>query len=75
MTRRCAPGSRTALDEAAGIEDRDRRPGSLGAVEKELTERHAAAVAAFLEETGTERAASTSSGFMATRCCTGRRPG
>jgi anhydro-N-acetylmuramic acid kinase len=37
---------RGGLEAAAAIEDRSARPGSLGAVEKELTERHAAAVGA-----------------------------
>jgi len=46
---------RGGLEAAAAIEDRSARPGSLGAVEKELTERHAAAVAAFLDETGGNR--------------------
>ena len=36
---------RTALAEAVELEHREERPGSLAAVEKELTERHAAAVA------------------------------
>jgi anhydro-N-acetylmuramic acid kinase len=54
---------RTALDEAADIEERTARPGTLGAVEKDLTERHAAAVAAFLDETGTSRGAVDVIGF------------
>jgi anhydro-N-acetylmuramic acid kinase len=45
---------KTALEEAVGLEHREDRPGSLAAVEKELTERHAAAVAEFLEATGTD---------------------
>ena len=52
-----------ALAEAAGIEERTQRPGALAAVEKEITERHAAAVAAFLEGTGTERSAVDVIGF------------
>ena len=46
---------KVALKEAAGLKDRKARPGTLGAVEKELTERHAAAVEDFLGETGTSR--------------------
>lgn len=45
---------KTALEEAANLEQREERPGSLAAVEKELTERHGAAVAEFLEATGTD---------------------
>jgi anhydro-N-acetylmuramic acid kinase len=45
---------KTALEEAANLEHREDRPGSLAAVEKELTERHAAAVSEFLEATGTD---------------------
>lgn len=52
-----------ALAEAAAIEERTQRPGSLAAVEKDITERHAAAVAQFLEETGTERGAVEVIGF------------
>jgi anhydro-N-acetylmuramic acid kinase len=44
-----------ALEEAAELKKRDVRPGTLAAVEKDLTERHAAAVADFLEDTGVER--------------------
>jgi anhydro-N-acetylmuramic acid kinase len=39
-----------AIDDARGMSDRTARPGCLGAVERELTERHAAAVARFLAE-------------------------
>jgi anhydro-N-acetylmuramic acid kinase len=45
---------KTALAEAANLEHREDRPGSLAAVEKELTQRHATAVAEFLEATGTD---------------------
>jgi anhydro-N-acetylmuramic acid kinase len=48
-----------ALAQAREIEDRNQRPGSLGSVEKELTERHAAAVGAFLEEFGDSHGAPT----------------
>jgi anhydro-N-acetylmuramic acid kinase len=44
-----------AMEEAAGLEDRTARPGSLKAVEKEITERHAAAVEEFLKATGTDK--------------------
>ena len=54
---------KVALAEAAALEERTQRPGSLAAVEKEITERHAAAVAAFLEETGTETGALDVIGF------------
>jgi anhydro-N-acetylmuramic acid kinase len=54
---------KTALEEAAGLEDRDDRPGTLAAVEQELTERHAAAVAEFLQATGTDRGSIDVIGF------------
>jgi anhydro-N-acetylmuramic acid kinase len=41
-------GLRAALDDARAIDDRAARPGSLAEVERELTERHADAVQAFL---------------------------
>jgi anhydro-N-acetylmuramic acid kinase len=37
-----------AIDDAGGLIDRTARPGCLGAVERELTERHAAAIRDFL---------------------------
>ncbi len=46
---------KAALEEAAGLEDRNARPGTLGDVEREITERHAAAVADFIDDTGTSR--------------------
>lgn len=46
---------RRALAEAVSIKDRDARPGSLAEVERAITERHADAVRAFVEETGTNR--------------------
>jgi anhydro-N-acetylmuramic acid kinase len=52
-----------ALAQAREIEDRNQRPGSLGSVEKELTERHAAAVGAFLEEFGDSHGAPDVIGF------------
>ncbi|HEY7551978.1 MAG TPA: anhydro-N-acetylmuramic acid kinase [Hyphomicrobiaceae bacterium] len=39
-----------ALEDARGLIDRTARPGCLGAVERELTERHAVAVERFLAE-------------------------
>jgi anhydro-N-acetylmuramic acid kinase len=39
-----------AIEDARSLSDRHARPGCLEAVERELTERHAAAVARFLEE-------------------------
>jgi anhydro-N-acetylmuramic acid kinase len=39
-----------ALNDARGLRNRNARPGCLGAVERELTERHAAAVTRFLAE-------------------------
>ena len=51
------------LADAAGIEERQERPGTLGEVERELTLRHAEAVARFLEETGTGRSAIDVIGF------------
>jgi anhydro-N-acetylmuramic acid kinase len=39
-----------AIEDARGLTDRSARPGCLGAVERELTERHAAAVEKFLAE-------------------------
>jgi anhydro-N-acetylmuramic acid kinase len=41
-----------AIDDARGMTDRTARPGCLAAVERELTERHAAAVGRFLAEQG-----------------------
>jgi anhydro-N-acetylmuramic acid kinase len=41
-----------ALGDASGLTDRSARPGCLGAVERELTERHATAVGRFLAERG-----------------------
>jgi anhydro-N-acetylmuramic acid kinase len=41
-----------AVGEAVGLTDRAARPGSLAAVECDLTERHAAAVSRFLDECG-----------------------
>ena len=43
---------RQALQDAISIKGRDERPGCLSEVERELTERHAAAVAVFLAERG-----------------------
>src|SRR5262245_17609632 len=41
-----------AIGDARGMTDRAARPGCLGTVERELTERHAAAVGRFLAEQG-----------------------
>lgn len=41
-----------AIDEARGLMDRAARPGCLADVERELTERHAEAVGAFLKKHG-----------------------
>jgi anhydro-N-acetylmuramic acid kinase len=41
-----------AIEDARGLVDRTARPGCLAAVERELTERHAAAVADFLRQHG-----------------------
>lgn len=38
-----------AMDKAAAIEQRDERPGKLAELEEEITERHVAALLAFLE--------------------------
>lgn len=40
----------SALDEARSLTDRTQRPGSLAEVERELTEQHATAVAAFVKK-------------------------
>ncbi|MBO0765028.1 MAG: anhydro-N-acetylmuramic acid kinase, partial [Hyphomicrobiaceae bacterium] len=39
-----------AIEDARGLTDRTARPGCLGVVERELTERHAVAVGQFLKE-------------------------
>ena len=39
-----------AIEDARGLTDRRARPGCLDEVERELTERHAAAVSRFLAE-------------------------
>ncbi|WP_373288884.1 anhydro-N-acetylmuramic acid kinase [Aureimonas endophytica] len=41
-----------ALDEAKALREREARPGSLAAVERELTDRHAEAVHRFADENG-----------------------
>jgi len=43
---------RAALDEAAGLEGRNARPGALAAAEQMVTARHAEAVETFLREKG-----------------------
>jgi anhydro-N-acetylmuramic acid kinase len=52
-----------AIEDAHGLADRTARPGCLGAVESELTERHAAAVAEFLGERGIDPASVAVAGF------------
>ena len=61
-----------AIADARDLADRRARPGCLAEVERELTERHAAAVGQFLEEHGLGRPTSTSSASMARPCCTSR---
>ncbi len=52
-----------ALEDARGLSDRHARPGCLGAVERELTERHVAAVRAFLAEHGIDAGSVAVIGF------------
>jgi anhydro-N-acetylmuramic acid kinase len=47
---------RQAIEDARSLADRSARPGSLSEVERELTERHAAAVEQFLRRHGLEPA-------------------
>ena len=54
---------RQALADAAAITERSQRPGCLSAVERELTERHAAAVAAFLAANSIEASSIDVIGF------------
>ena len=60
--------------QARTIEDRVERPGSLSALETEITELHAAAVNAFRRKQASAVPTSTSSVSTATRFCTGRPP-
>lgn len=53
----------TAIADAKTLKSRDDRPASLSGTERELTDRHAAAVAQFLEKTGIDRAAIDLIGF------------
>jgi anhydro-N-acetylmuramic acid kinase len=52
-----------AIEDARGLTDRTARPGSLGVVERELTERHAAALGQFLRERSLEPASIAVVGF------------
>jgi anhydro-N-acetylmuramic acid kinase len=52
-----------AIADAKTLKSRDDRPGSLSEAEREVTDRHAAAVAQFLEKTGTDGAAIDLIGF------------
>jgi anhydro-N-acetylmuramic acid kinase len=52
-----------AIEDARGLTDRTARPGCLGTVERELTERHAAAVGQFLKERSIEPASIAVVGF------------
>ena len=54
---------RRALDDAAGLRDRNARPGCLGEAEACITMRHAEAVEAFLATHGLDRAAIDLVGF------------
>ena len=53
----------TAIADAKTLKSRDDRPGSLPEAEREVTDRHAAAVAQFLEKTGIDGAAIDLIGF------------
>lgn len=52
-----------ALELGRTLTDRDARPGALAAIERELTVRHAAAVATFLEQYSIDRSAIDVVGF------------
>jgi anhydro-N-acetylmuramic acid kinase len=56
-------GLAEALREAQGLADRDARPGCLGDIERELTERHGSAVERFLREQGRQRSEADVIGF------------
>jgi anhydro-N-acetylmuramic acid kinase len=56
-------GLAEALREAQGLTDRRSRPGCLGDIERELTERHASAVERFLREQGRQRSEADVIGF------------
>ena len=52
-----------ALDDAKRITKREERPGDLAQIERQITERHAQAVARFLDETGVESSSIDVIGF------------
>jgi anhydro-N-acetylmuramic acid kinase len=52
-----------AIEDARGLTERSARPGCLGAVERELTERHAVVVRTFLAERGIEAGSVAAIGF------------
>jgi anhydro-N-acetylmuramic acid kinase len=52
-----------AIEDARGLTDRNARPGCLAAVERELTERHAAAVRTVLAERGIDPGSVAVTGF------------
>lgn len=54
---------RSALAEAASLEDRDARPGALAPAERMVTDRHAEAVEAFLQTNGIEASSIDIVGF------------
>lgn len=63
---------KTALEQAKAIKNRQERPGDLAAIERELTQRHAAAVREFCNRMQWRPALSTFSAFTARPSCTGR---
>ena len=54
---------KTALEQAKAIKNRQERPGDLAAIERELTQRHAAAVREFLQQNAMEAGAIDVLGF------------
>ena len=54
---------KTALEQAKTIKNRQERPGDLAAIERELTQRHAAAVREFLQQNAMEAGAIDVLGF------------
>lgn len=54
---------KTALEQAKTIRNRQERPGDLAAIERELTQRHAAAVREFLQQNAMEAGAIDVLGF------------
>ena len=66
---------RAALNEAKALSERGARPGSLGEVERALTELNADAVDRFLRANGIDKGQIDSSAIMGRRCCTTPRAG